>query len=96
MRWLLEASHGGADRRLAHVMVVGVMERDGWWVSVGHVAVGWCGAVEEAWCDGSSAGGEDDGRRPKVAGLVSAGEEMVDGGKAGRRRAGVCGAARWR
>ncbi|KAL5989097.1 hypothetical protein ACLOJK_027199 [Asimina triloba] len=26
---VLEASHGGADGRLAHVMVVGVMERDG-------------------------------------------------------------------
>ncbi|KAL6008959.1 hypothetical protein ACLOJK_022186 [Asimina triloba] len=34
--------------------------------------------------------------RPEVAGLVSADEEMADGGKAGRRRAGVCGPARRR
>ncbi|KAL5978152.1 hypothetical protein ACLOJK_029269 [Asimina triloba] len=67
-----------------------------WWVSVGYVAVEWCGAVEEARCDGSSEGGEDDGRRPEVAGLVNARKEMADGGKAGWRRAGVCGAARRR
>ncbi|KAL6008310.1 hypothetical protein ACLOJK_033816 [Asimina triloba] len=62
MRWLLEASHGGADRHLAHVMVVGVMGARGmlagfsfemdygccprWWVLVGHVAVGWCLRME--------------------------------------------------
>ncbi|KAL5993457.1 hypothetical protein ACLOJK_014382 [Asimina triloba] len=56
---LLVASHGGADRRLAHVMVVGVMERDGcsWDVGqiflLGGVAAMCGGAWEEAmgWTD---------------------------------------------